>query len=349
MSSYILEALPGIHGILIGVGVAFFSAFAMYAYQRLQETKDELDKTLFEMEAFNIPTNYVLRSGSHKFIKDNGELDWDIEAKNLLQHVQVIYSNLDAEEKYGAPIDPAMKIQNNADVSTACSDLCTLLYHLFLKYPFSGKSGGQIEGVTEKLNNKKMPPFDKKRFEELGDRINYLNWCWNTGNRAFMVIAQRASEIDKKKVEDDTLRSFNESMNRTPDLSEPEREKIWVRHYQPRLDMKRIDYSQVISDSFKKIYMYQENVLPKIKELIKAYETYDGRFHVRKATLCAIKTFSFTFIFGVIAPMVLINLKQDYDLVWLSALPYFLLFITTFPYMFVVFKLYKKIEKFNFK
>ena len=109
------------------------------------------------------------------------------------------------------------------------------------------------------------------------------------------------------------------------------------------------DYSQIISEYFNKIFMYRDNVLPKLKELIKVHETFNERFHVKKMTLYALKIFSFVFMFGVVTPMLLINLKQDYNIVWLSGLPYFLLFITTLPYMFVCWKLYLKVGSLNFK
>ena len=95
--------------------------------------------------------------------------------------------------------------------------------------------------------------------------------------------------------------------------------------------------------------MYRDNVLPKLKDLINVHETFNERFHVKSMTLYALKFFSFVFFFGVVAPMVLINLKQDCGLVWHSTLPYFLLLITTLPYMYVCIKLYKKIGTLDFK
>jgi len=59
MDSHILAALPEIHGILIGIGTAFFSGFAMFAYQKLQESKDKLDKIISEVEIFSTPNNFI--------------------------------------------------------------------------------------------------------------------------------------------------------------------------------------------------------------------------------------------------------------------------------------------------
>jgi hypothetical protein len=248
MQSYILEALPGIHGILIGVGVAFFSAFAMFAYQRLQETKDQLDKTILEVEAFSTPSNYV-GGGQNRLIKDDGELDWDGEAKYLLHHAKSIYSYLDYEEKYDIPRDSRMQKPNDEDVSNTCRSLCLLLHYLFVTYPFSGKSMVHVQGVSEKINDKKALPFDMQRLQEIERRIRFLSWCWSTSNRALVALGQQSSEIEKKKSETDELTSFNESIAVIPELPEEEKQRIWATFHQPRLNM-QIDYSQIISEYF---------------------------------------------------------------------------------------------------
>jgi len=165
MQSNILEALPGIHGILIGVGAAFFSAFAMFAYQRLQETKDQRDKTILDVEAFSTPSNHI-GDGENKLIKDDCALDWDGEAKYILHRATSIYSNLGYEEKHGLPRDSRMHKPNNEDVSNTCRTLYLLPYHLFLTYPFSGKLMAYAQRVTEKTNDNKARPFDIQRLQE---------------------------------------------------------------------------------------------------------------------------------------------------------------------------------------
>ena len=95
--------------------------------------------------------------------------------------------------------------------------------------------------------------------------------------------------------------------------------------------------------------MFRDNVLPKLKDLNYVHETFNKRLRVKSNTLFALRFFSFISFFGVIAPLVLENLKQDYGLVWLSILPYLLLLITTLSYMHVCIKLYKLINALDFK
>lgn len=294
MESHILEALPGIHGILIGIGVAFFSAFAMYAYQKLQETKDQLDKIILEVEAFSTPSNYIGGSQT-KLINDEGELDWDGEAKQLIHHAKSIYSYLDYEEKYGIPRDAHTRIPDNDDVLETCKDMCLIFHYLFVTYPFSGNSMVHVAGVSDKINTKKSLPFNMPRLLEIERRISFLSWCWETSNRSIITLGQQSNLIEKRKLEEQAKASFNESIARTPDMSENEKKRIWETFHQPRISH-QIDYNQIITEYFNKVFMYRDNVLPKLKEMIKTHETFNGRFHVKSTTLYALKFFAFIFL-----------------------------------------------------
>ncbi|WP_105169492.1 hypothetical protein [Pseudoalteromonas sp. T1lg23B] len=72
MESSILESLPTIHGILTGIETAFFSGFAMFAYQKLQESKDNLDSVLAEVGNFSTPNTYIGGAGGNNLIADDG-------------------------------------------------------------------------------------------------------------------------------------------------------------------------------------------------------------------------------------------------------------------------------------
>ena len=46
---------------------------------------------------------------------------------------------------------------------------------LFVSYPFTGKPIVNIQGVTEKLEEKKREPFDKERLQEIEHRVGFLS------------------------------------------------------------------------------------------------------------------------------------------------------------------------------
>jgi len=133
---------------------------------KTQETKDQLDETLLDVESFSSPTNYIGGSNS-ELINEEGELDWDGKIKQLLMHATSIYSYLDYEEKYGIPRDSYTRTPDDDEVVETCRSVCLMFHYLFVAYPFSGKSMVNVQGVTEKLNIKKALPFDKQRLHEV--------------------------------------------------------------------------------------------------------------------------------------------------------------------------------------
>lgn len=330
MDSYILETLPGIHGILIGIGVAFFSAFAMYAYQKLQETKDQLDKTITDVEAFSTPNNYI--NGNNTLINSDGELDWDGKAKQLIKHAKSIYAHLDYEEKYGMPKYIGARSPSNDDVLNTCRDLCLMFHFLFVTYPFSGRSV-IITGVTDKVDARKSAPFDLKRLKEIERRISFLNRCWETNNLSIIALARQATIIETmeaKKREMEAEKRGKESFEKCiKEMPDSEKERSWAKFHQIRRNQVRrdldIDYAQILSEYFNKVFMYRDNVLPKLRDMIKVHDTFNRRFHVKYTTIYAIKILVYVFLFGVLSPMVLVELAKGSNLLWMSWLPYFLL------------------------
>jgi hypothetical protein len=347
MQSYILEMLPAIHGTIIGIGAAFFSAFAMFAYQKLQETKDELDKIILEVETFSTPSNYI-GSGNIKIINDDGELDWDGKAKELIFYTKGIYSYLDYEEKYGIPRDNYHQVPSENEIINSCRDLCQMFHYLFTSYPFSGKSMVHVGEITNKINEKKSLPFDKKRLQEIERRIGFLSWCWEGSNKSLIKLGQECTNIERKQNQERAEKNFNEMLKKIPEVSKEEKERLWVRFIQPSSNQ-QIDYSQIIYDYFNKVLIYQEKVLPKLKEMINVHDTFNERFKVKSLTIDALLIFLFIFLLGVITPLVLLNAQKDYNITWCSQLPYILLFMTSFPYIFIWFKLLMKIKNLNYK
>ena len=347
MDSHILTALPGIHGILIGVGTAFFSGFAMFAYQKLQESKDKLDKILAEVEVFSTPNNFI-GGGKNSLIKDDGEMDWDGSAKRLIHHAKSIFSHLDYEEKYGIPRNTSSTSHTEDDISSSCRELCLMFHYLFVSYPFSGKSMVHVQGVTDKIESKKTQPFNKERLQEIERRISFLSWCWETNNRSLIALGQHCTAIEKKKAENDAIKAFTESIAKQPELPEEEKKRIWNTFYKPLLNL-QTDYAQIISDYFNKVFIYRDRVLPQLSDTIRIHETFNERFQFKSLTIYALKILAFIFVFGVVTPLLLLNINQDSKLVWHSALPYFLLMITTLPYVLVWLNIFRKIKVLEYK
>lgn len=346
MESIILEALPNIHGILIGIGAAFFSGFAMFAYQKMQESKDKLDKTLDGVASFSSPSNFI-GSNNTSLISENGELNWDTEAKNILSHAKSVFSYLDYEDKYGIPRSEFTHTPSDEDVLATTRNLCLMFHYLFVSYPFSGKSMVHTQGVTENIESRKAEPFSTERLREIERRISFLIWCWETSNQSLIYLGQKATEIEIKNSESEAVKAFNESIGKIGDISEEEKERIWKTFHQPRLNM-QVDYSKIIQEYFNKVFLYRDRVLPQLSETLKTYETFNARFKIKALTIIALKITAAIFIFGIFVPILFSALGKNGSLEWHESLPYFLLFITICPYVYVWKTLFSKVKKWEF-
>ncbi|MBM3363538.1 MAG: hypothetical protein FJY42_12915 [Betaproteobacteria bacterium] len=346
MQSPILDALPSIHTTVIGFGGAFFSAFALYAYQKVQKTKDQLERVLRDVQAFSTPSNYIGTQAD--LLLETGELDWDGKAKRVIHDSKSLFSFLDYEEKYGIPRNTNERQPSDEQVVLACRSLCLALHYVFVSYPFSGRSMVHVQGVTEKLEEKKQELFDEKRLREISRRIGFLGWCWNGSNRALLELGKRCTEIEQRNAHEQQMAAFNANMERIKDLSELERERIWKIFHAPRLNHS-IDYAQIISDYFSKVLAYEANVLPALIESLRVHDLYNGRFKVRKLSIWIIWLTIYLLAVGVLTPPIMRNLEADYDIWWHPGVEYALLIFTSAPYFAVCAWLLQKIKTSTFR
>ncbi|MGX2584727.1 hypothetical protein ACWB3E_18815 [Acinetobacter baumannii] len=66
MSLSAIELLPGVHASFIGIIFAFFTAYAFYVYQKVNDIKDHLDKLIIEMSSY-----------THQFDDNESEFNLD--------------------------------------------------------------------------------------------------------------------------------------------------------------------------------------------------------------------------------------------------------------------------------
>lgn len=347
MPSPILDSLPAIHTTVIGFGGAFFSAFALYAYQKVREARDQLVKVLGEIEAFSTPNNYIGTQAD--LLLENGELDWDGRAKRILHEAKSYFAAMDYEEKYGLPKAHFERSPPSEDeIISSCRSLCHVLHYVFVSYPLSGRSMVHVPGITEKIEDKKQAPFDSKRLSEVERRIGFLRWCWETNNRSFMELAQQCTLAEQRQALQRQQAAFEDSMKKLPPQSEAERERIWKTFHLPHI-AHSIDYSKIVADYFSKVMAYEQNVLPALRGSLRVHDLYNERFQVRRLSLWMIAVTVVILLFGVFLPPVMQSARTDFNVYWHPALEYALLLGTAAPYFLVCWWLYRKLLTSSFR
>lgn len=347
MPSPILDSLPAIHTTLIGFGGAFFSAFALYAYQKVQETKDQLETVLRDVEVFSTPTNYI--GSQADVLLESGELDWDGKAKRILHEAKSHFSPLNYENKYGLQKSSfEHSPPSDEDVISSCRSLCLVLHYIFVSYPLSGRSMVHVQGVTQNIENRKQAPFDDKRLREVERRIGFLRWCWETSNRSILELAQQCSLAEQRRALQEQRTVFEASIARQPFVSEQESERIWRTFHLPHLGHS-VDYAKIVIDYFDKVIAFEKNVLPVLRESIRVHDLYNERLQVKKLSLWMIGITVLTLSFGVLLPPIMQNVRSDFGIFWHPTVEYALLAGTVTPYFLICWWLYRKIQASSFR
>ena len=347
LSSPILELLPSIHVTIIGVVAAFFSAFSIYAYQKVNDAKEKLDLALKHSMSVATPTSMRF-GGNNIYLNDDMTLNWDRAGKEMLRNASSLYSYLDYEEKYGIPRNEHHREPGDEEVMAACDELFSLLTTIFTTYPFWNNNLVNVAGQTDKIKNICAKEFDSIRIQEMQRIIGYLCWTWNTQDRSLMMLARKGMEFTQLKQQKEQAEMFEKQ---TVNIPEQEKLRIWAQFHQPHIS-RVTDFQNIFASFFEKAQLIDREVIPLLSESLSSYTTYNHTFRVKETTMKVIMLIVFNLSLGVVLPLITLNLLVGVDVersnFWFSAFEYFVLFSTMFPYLWVCRYLYKKVQELEF-
>ncbi|EPV2532108.1 hypothetical protein ACV28K_004690, partial [Vibrio alginolyticus] len=351
LSSPILEALPALHVTVIGVVAAFFSAFAIYAYQKVNDAKEKLDEALKHSMSVSTP-NSMMFNGNNVYLNQDGTLNWDERGKETLCRATMLYSYLDYEEKYGVPRSSFQREPSPEEVISVCNELFSLFTTIFTTYPFWNNNLVHIQGQTDKVIQSCSKEFDTKRIQEMQRIVGYLNWTWSTSNRSLMTLASRGMEFTRQQQLKEQTEMFEKQVINMPDqMPKSEQERIWKQFHQPHVDSVT-DFQGIFVSYFEKSHVVERDVIPLLSSSISSFNTYNETFRVKETTLKVITLIMFNMVFGVLLPLVALNLlvgvNFNWSNFWFSSFEYFVLFSTMFPYLWACKFLFNKVKKLNF-
>ena len=196
MATEVLQVLAGIHATFCGIIAAFVSAYALYAYEKIQVARDRLDSIAGQVTAAQPDTVFIKGGGTPPYLLPNGELDWR-QVQRRIHTAGTIFMSLDTAA--ARPGESEEVRISEGQILEACEDLCTILYHVLTTHPFPGRAVAHIAGVSETVEPRKhkFREFDRHRLDELAIRLSFLTWVWNAFQASLMTLANRATEICK--------------------------------------------------------------------------------------------------------------------------------------------------------
>lgn len=328
----ILSTLPGVHATIVGIFLAFFSTFFMYAYQKIKEAHRNLEDAIKLSQRISTP-NYVINTKNSKLIIDKN-LSWHDKGKELIDKSVSLARHIISENyDFSKPISN----QYTEDkVIEYTDELHNLFYLFFTCYPFQD-------------TNNISKTWDSNRFDTIYWRVDYLNWIWSKEHKQFLIhLFYARDQIEIRKAQEDLEKRIIEACEREVDEQNKIRTAQFIRNSDAVTQSLLPKKSDFLFIFFQKVEEYTHNVLPPLKKTIVEYERYNYDFKLKKYTISFLIGTFYILIIGIIIPIILLNFLvklnyNDYNLV-LSYFEYLILTASFLPYLAGILVFIKKVN-----
>lgn len=306
MSSHILQALPDIHGILMGVSIAFYSAFAIYAYQKLDANNEEINKLV--ADARRLCTPVLIVTDSKKFLLDNA-LDWNNKAEPFLKELRVICKKTENR------IFP-----DDCECAETIFKLCETFYWLYVTYPFFGEHIDCDDNNRQEIERKTRLGISPQRISELEERLMTVNWIKLHSYDEIMSLVKKADYLEKKGIHLQGEPSGNIDEN----------------------DIKMISYKDLVRQHFDIAKELELKILPSLKHAVLSRDYFLRKLDLKTLSRNSRAIFFYILSAGIILPLTLTEAGNSITIH--EKTPYLLLLLTITPYFIIVDIIYQKIK-----
>lgn len=315
MDSAILTALPSIHSTLIGIGAAFYSAYAIYAYQKIQEARIRLERISKDATSFSLNLNTYIFKGNEPLLT-NGILEYET-CKSVIRQPW-----------------SSIRDQPNKEI---CDNLCSVFSLLYRSPPFS------INATTISNSPKTSKPtpilMDDERISEISLRISAFAFIWEGAKDDILNVAKLTTLQGKQANIDEQMRDLEQN----PTIPPEDRAAIWAKYYAHN-PLPTFDYERFIRDGFEGIIRYRDSTLTELRAAMGNYNLFNSLFQIKKMTMTVIGFTGLLLAIGVFLPPILLSIQNDYSVKLPKELNYLLLYITTIPYIGALSWIWKKLS-----
>lgn len=332
----IIDALPSVHGSLLGIGFSLFGAYAVYAYQKLAETNERLQTILEKAKSFSELRRYE-GVESATVLGDDGVLDW-VKVENALRQASML---TDSYVRSDTLAD--VKSLERKEVMSVFEEIIQLMNYFFVSYPFNGHSAVSAGEITKSVNLAKNRPFDVARVRLIALYIHRLQLNWSSYNENYIQLARQYSIFKAAQRREVLERSVIENINKIPDLTAQDRQDRIEASLKPSGGFLDTDeYVRVLAAFFQRVYEFGEQLLPEIQVVIDNHTKYKNSFNFKLVSRVAMVLFAIVFVFGILTPLALSDTSLAARYSWAG---YVLGLLSSLPYFIVWFYLWRKISK----
>lgn len=335
----IIEALPSVHGSLLGIGFSLFGAYAIYAYQKLAESNELLQEILEEAKRFSFARMYQGVPAA-TVLGDDGVLDW-VKVEGALRDASLLTGNV-----AGMTDLKDFKRLDADKVKTVYEEIIQLMNYFFISYPFNGDSLVDTGPITKVVREAKGKPFDVERVKLMALYIRRLQINWNSYHEDYIHLARQYFTCREYEKRADIERAVIEGVNKIPGLSARERQDRIEASVKPSGQIADVnEYARALTDFFNRVSVFGNEFLPRIQKIIDINANYKTRFKFKVLSRFAMAFFAVVFIFGIVLPLVLSDVNLGGAWWWVG---YMLFFVSAVPYLMVWGYLWRKISKTDF-
>ncbi|EMW7177754.1 hypothetical protein AB0533_001611 [Vibrio parahaemolyticus] len=341
MNSPILELLPSIHATIIGIIAAVISAYAVWAFQKITETKDKLIKALDEAEQYTKPRGCKLKG---KLSTDDGLLDWYGAGKDILYKNKSLFLHLDHSDVYG--IKQVRQNEPTEEQILLAGDEMNRLFHQFFNtYPFTRNHNAPNGEKSERS-------FTIEQLQDISSRISFVCWCWRSNRLSILELFKRYTDILQSQENEQAEQGLHNHLSILPD-DEPEHviEDIKLSFYKFRSKASSYSYVDGAIHFFETAEAYQTNVIPVLTKLLSEYNFLKNHFRVQELCHFFIQLAVIVTITGICLPLILLEWLNgaayfnwhSFAIGWVG---YFILLLTISPYFYLAYLAHKKLKTF---
>lgn len=345
----IVENIPAIHATIVGVAAAFFSAFFIYAYQKVTEAQKNLEKVLKTSKDIPIQKSAIL-GGETSLLDENGNLDWE-RCKGLIHKATTILSDLNITRS-DTNLSTLQEKNHSQTIIEVVKELNHFFNLFFAHYPMDYQT---ITTTSHATLRTPIHTFDSARYFEILQRIALLGWIWDDSKQSLIQLFDIYDEISQKEYLDGILADIDRQiseLDKTSQNYQLEVEKLNLLKQQTYNFVKKMKLSDVLINFFERIEVYRTQVMPALRETLNEFETFNDQFKIKKLTKYFLYTTIYIIVLGIIIPLILFqfitNIGNGYNWI-ISYIEYFLLLSSFAPYFLVLVYFLKKIENTIFK
>ena len=326
----ILTTIPSVHATIIGIGLAFFSAYFMYASPKIKDADRKLKSAIEKSKEISSWGSY-LGAGDSSIIV-NGELDWHDKSKGLFDDAIRLVDCLDRQN---FDIFSSTGEQYTIDLIEKTTDNLIELFYIFFKYyPLNG-----VHIVINKTqsHSPKHDIWDSQRYEDIYWRMDYLNYIWQGESKEKLIkLFQIRENLEAYKNQQALSLSVQQARDREESIEDKDRVTQFIMQSEARYRSPRNRYLNLLTSFFSTVNEYSDQVLAPLQEAIINFEKYTADFNLKKYTRVALITTIIILMSGIIIPIVLLNILTKINYIdhsyLLSFFEYFILTISFLPY-----------------